>query len=491
MDPRTDPTSSPPVEDLAARLVAFAGALRAKGLRVGTSEVVDAGQVATVLGLQDRALLREGLASALVRRGGQREVFDTTFDLFFPSGVGARTAVDEHEGPIDRDDLRDLLVMALADGDLRTLEQVAELAVDALGAVGVPGTGSAGWSAFQTLDRLAPQTLVAPAQGLRAEGGSGGKGDSGTGGHAPGPRREGAAGPAGGTDDHPFTDRLEREEIRRLVAAFRHMVASEARRRTAESRGRDVILRHAVRSAPEHVDFLTANRQQLEELRLAVGPLARRLATRLSARRRAGHRGRIDVRRTMRRALSTGGVPIVPVHARPRPGRPELLLLCDVSGSVAGFSAFTMLLVRALSDQFSRVRVFAFVNATAEVTSIVKDGGDLAERIAAEATVTSWHTSSDYGEAFADFAEHHLDAVGPRTSVLVLGDARNNNQPLSLPVLAAIGDRAQNVFWLNPDHPSRWGLGDSVAPEYARVVPMHACSTIAELESFIGRLLPT
>jgi uncharacterized protein with von Willebrand factor type A (vWA) domain len=472
-------------------LVAFADALRDKGLRVGTSEVVDAGQVATVLGLQDRGLLREGLASALVRRGGQREVFDTTFDLFFPSGVGASAAVDEHEGPLDREDLRDLLVMALADGDLRTLEQVAELAVEALGAVGAQGTGSEGWSAFQTLDRLAPQTLVAPALGLRGDeqgegGGSGpgaqGQGRGGSGGSDQGSGGDGAA---------PFTDRLERDEIRRLVEAFRQMVTSEARRRTAETRGRDIILKHAVRSTPEHVDFLSANRQQLEELRVAVGPLARRLATRLSARRRAARRGRIDVRRTMRRALTTGGVPIVPVHARPRPGRPELLLLCDVSGSVAGFSAFTMLLVRALSDQFSRVRVFAFVNTTAEVTHIVKDGGDLADRIASEARVTSWHTSSDYGEAFADFAEHHLEAVGPRTSVLVLGDARNNNQPLGLPALAAISERARRTFWLNPEHPSRWGLGDSVAPEYARVVPMHACSTIAQLETFVGRLLPT
>ncbi len=482
-------------EDLAGRLVAFATALRSKGMQVGTSEVVDAGQVATVLGLEDRPLLREGLAAALVRRGGQREVFDMTFDLFFPSGVGASASVAEHDGPLDTEDLRDLLVMALAEGDLRTLEQLAELAVDALGTVGTPGTGSTGWSAFQTLDRLAPQTAIARALALRGAGGEGasgqGQGGSGSGQGAGGPQGPGAQSGGGDAADAPFTDRLERDEIRRLVEAFRQMVASEARRRTAESRGRDTILRHAVRSTSEHVDFLSANRQQLEELRVAVGPLSRRLATRLSARRRASQRGRIDVRRTMRKALSTGGVPIVPVHARPHPGRPELVLLCDVSGSVAGFSAFTMLLVRALSDQFSKVRVFAFVNATAEVTDIVKDGGDLAERIAAEARVTSWHGSSDYGEAFADFAEHHLDAVGPRTSVLVLGDARNNNQPLGLPALAAVADRARRTFWLNPEHPTRWGLGDSVAPEYAQVVPMHACSTIAQLEAFVGRLLPT
>lgn len=471
-------------EDLAARLVAFAGALRSKGLRIGTSEVVDAGQVATVLGLQDRALLREGLAAALMRRSGQRDVFDMTFDLYFPAGVGVSASVAEHEGPVDAQDLRDLLAMALADGDLRTLEQVAELAVDALGVVGSAGTRTEGWSAFQTLDRLAPQTAIAAALGIRGSGGPGSGSASGSG------SGQGSAAQPPAPAEVPFADRLERDEVRRLVEAFRQMVAAEARRRTAESRGRDVVTRHAVRATSDHIDFLSANRQQLEDLRTAVGPLARRLATRLSARRRAARRGRIDVRRTMRRAMGTGGVPIVPVHARPHPGRPELVLLCDVSGSVAGFSAFTMLLVRALSDQFSKIRVFAFVNATAEVTDIVKDGGDLADRIAQEARVTSWHTSSDYGEAFADFATTHLEAVGPRTSVLILGDARNNNQPLGLPALAAVVDRARRTFWLNPEHPSRWGLGDSVAPEYAEVVPMHACSTIEQLESFIGRLLP-
>ncbi len=477
-------STAPAPDDATERLVGLVGALRSKGLRVGTSEAVDAGQVMTVLGLHDRSLLREGLAAALVRRGGQREVFDMTFDLFFPAGIGSAQSVQDHDGPVDVQDLRDLLAMALAEGDPRTLEQVAELAVESLGEVGTPGNATQGWSAFQTLDRLAPQTAIAAAVGLR--GGGAGQGQAqgqGTGaGHGGAP-----GGPAAEPD---FADRLTREEIRRLVEAFRQMVSSEARRRTAETRGRDVVARHAVRTTSEQVDFLSANRQQLEELRTTVTPLARRLATRISARRRAARRGRIDVRRTMRRSLDTGGVPIRPVFARPHPGRPELVLLCDVSGSVAGFSAFTMLLVRALSDQFSRIRVFAFVNATAEVTDLIKDGGDLAARIASEAKVTSWHTSSDYGEAFADMVEHHLDAIGPRSSVLILGDARNNNQASGVAALATIEDRSRRTFWLNPEHPSRWGLGDSIAPEYAAVVPMHQCSTVEQLETFVGRLLP-
>lgn len=480
--------TAPVHEDLAGRLVAFVGALRSKGIPAGTSESVDAAAVVEVLGLDDRRQLREGLAAALVRRGGQREVFDMTFDLFFPAGTGTRQSVldqalddSDGDGLFDVEDIRDLLAMALAELDLRTMEQVAELAVDALGEVGTPGTNTAGWSAYQTLDRLQPQTLIARALQQRGSGGAGGSSQGQGTGQGQGPSQTSVA------------DRLAREEVRRGVEAFRQMVAAEARRRTAEVRGRDVVTRHAVRQGSGQVEFLSANRQQLEELRSTVRPLARKLATRLAIRRKRARRGRIDIRRTLRRSMGTGGVPLRPAFAPPHPARPELVLLCDVSGSVAGFSSFTMLLVQALSGQFSKVRVFAFVNAMAEVTDLVKDPSnttDLGRRIAEEARITKWHTSSDYGEALGDFVADHLAAVGPRTSVLVLGDARNNNQDPNLSALHAIASRAKRTFWLNPEHETRWGLGDSVAPQYADVVEMHECRTVDQLSAFVTRLLP-
>lgn len=465
---------SPERQDLAGRLVEFVAALRSKGIPAGTSETVDAAAVIEVLGLGDRGHLREGLAAALVRRGGQRDVFDMTFDLYFPAGVGAPQAALEKDDDFDLADLRDLLAMALAENDLRTLDQVAEIAVDLLGQVGVPGTQTSGFSAFQTLERLQPQTLVVQALQQRGQGG-GGQGQG-----------QGSGGSQG-----QFTDRLERDEVRQNVERFRAMVAGEARRRTAEIRGRDVVTRHAVRPGTDRIDFLSANQHQLEELGRTVKPLSRKLATRLAARRRKASRGRIDIRRTVRRSMSTGGVPMHPVLAKPHPTRPELVLLCDVSGSVSGFSSFTMLLVQALSEQFSKVRVFAFVNAMDEVTDLVKDDrDDLAGRIAREAHITKWHTSSDYGEAFADFRADHLAAIGPRTAVLILGDARNNNQDPKLDVLHEISERARRTFWLNPEASMRWGLGDSVAPAYADVVEMHECCNVDQLTAFVTRLLP-
>jgi len=457
-------------DDLAGRLVEFVTALRSKGIPAGTSETVDAAAVIEVLGMGERSQLREGLAAALIRRGGQREVFDMVFDLYFPAGVGASQTVRELDEEFDVDNLRDRLAMALADNDLRALEQIAQIAVELLGQVGTPASPNGGYSAYQTLGRLRPQTLLVQA----LEQGGQGSGSIGVGDLA-----------------RAFADRLQRDEIRQTIELFREMVATEARRRTAEVRGRDAVTRHAVRSGTDRVDFLSASKQQLEELARTVQPLSRKLATRLAARRRLHRRGRIDIRRTLRRSMSTGGVPMHPAYAKPHPSRPELVLLCDVSGSVAGFSGFTMHLVQALSGQFSKVRVFAFVNAMAEVTDLVReDSDDLAARIQRDAPITKWHTSSDYGEAFGDFRADHMSAIGPRTAVLILGDARNNNQDPNLQALHEINERSRRTFWLNPEATMRWGIGDSVAPQYAEVVEMHQCSNVEQLTRFITRLLP-
>ncbi|MFF9275787.1 VWA domain-containing protein [Streptomyces griseosporeus] len=446
--------------DVAARLAGFVGALRAHGVRVGTAETVDAARAVGALGLADRALLREGLAATLLHTTGQRQLFDAVFDLYFPRAVGAPDGE-----PAGREELRERLAAALAANDTALLGRLAVEAVDALGGYGT-SPGSGGWSSYQTLERLRPQTLLARVRDdVRARGGGAG-----------------------------FAGRLLEEEIRRRIEEFRGQVAAEARRRVAERRGRDEIARRAVATTADRVDFLYAGKDRLAELRRTVQPLARKLATRLAARRRRAARGTIDLRRTLRGSLSTGGVPVRPVLRRRRPARPELVLLCDVSGSVAGFSDFTMLLVQALHDQFSKVRVFAFVNRIDEVTGLlthgVADAEGLSGRIRAEARLTGWHGSSDYGVALGEFAERYGAAVGPRTTVFVLGDARTNMADPNLPALRRIASQARRVYWLNPEPRAQWGTGDSAAPEYAGLVEMHECRTARQLGTLVGRLLP-
>ncbi|MBQ0995547.1 VWA domain-containing protein [Streptomyces sp. RK62] len=445
---------------VAERLTSLVGALRAHGVRIGTGESVDAARAVEALGLADRELLREGLAATLLHGTGQRQVFDPVFDLYFPRGVGG-----PEQPAAGREDLRERLAEALAADDRALMLRLAAEAVDGFGGYG-SAPESDGWSSYQTLERLRPQTLMARVRDdVRARGGTSG-----------------------------FTDRLLEDEIRRRIDAFRAMVAAEARRRVAERRGRDEIARRAVRPTADRVDFLFAGRDQLAELRRTVQPLARKLATRLAARRRRASRGSIDLRRTLRGSLSTGGVPMRPVLRRRRPARPELVLLCDVSGSVSGFSDFTMLLVQALHDQFSKVRVFAFVNRVDEVTGLLERGAadpeGLAARIQSDAGVTGYHGSSDYGMALGEFAERYEAAVGPRTTVFVLGDARTNMSDPNLPALRGIARRARRVYWLNPEQRSRWGTGDSAAPSYAELVEMHECRTARQLSALVGRLLP-
>ncbi|HEY9368477.1 vWA domain-containing protein [Streptomyces sp.] len=470
---------------VADRLTGLVQALRAHGLGIGPGETVDAGQALEVLGFTDRERMREGLAATLLHQEGHRALFDRVFDLYFPRGVGIPDGPQPDAGTPDTAELRDRLVAALAAGDQALLGQLAAEAVGALGGFGST-PGADGWSSYQTLNRLRPETLLVRVRAaVRAEraGRSGGGGGSGRGGGSRG--SEGTA---------EFTDRLEDDEIRRRIEAFRERVRTEARRRVAERQGTDRVARRAVGGTAESVDFLLAGRAQLDELRRTVRPLARKLATRLAARRRKAARGSIDLRRTLRGSLSTGGVPMRPVLRRRRPGRPELVLLCDVSGSVAGFANFTMLLVQALHDQFSKVRVFAFVNRVDEVTRLVArasaDPAGLGERVLAEATLTSWHGQSDYGTALGEFAERYADAVGPRSVVFVLGDARTNMSDPNLPALKTIADRARRVYWLNPEQPALWQTGDSVALTYAGLVEMHPCRNARQLGELIARLLP-
>ncbi|MEO6880940.1 MAG: VWA domain-containing protein, partial [Mycobacteriaceae bacterium] len=220
---------------------------------------------------------------------------------------------------------------------------------------------------------------------------------------------------------------------------------------------------------------------------------ARRLASRLAARRRRSRRGAIDLRRTLRRSMSTGGVPVRLERRKPRPGRPELVILCDVSGSVAGFSHFTLLLVSALREQLSRVRVFAFVDTTDEVTEFFAPGADLASamaRMSSEARLVAFDGHSDYGNALGDFAEGWSETLTGRASLIVLGDARTNYRDPNLAVLRRLATTARHAHWLNPEPRAQWGTGDSAADQYASVVEMHECRNAEQLAEVIARLLP-
>jgi hypothetical protein len=452
-------------------LEGFTGALREAGVPAGTSEVIDATRVLGAIDLLDRPQLRAGLAAALVKRPVHRPAFDLLFDLWWPPVVGEPLDLTERRddesgepGEPDLDALRDELRQLLLDGDDEALRRFARLAVAELGHAGAqPGRQS--WFTYRVLRALSPETLIASMLDALL-----------------------AGEPRGG-----LAEQVARQRLQERIAALRAYVEAEVRRRVAEERDRDQVARSAVPPLADQVDFLRAQREELAAMRRTVHPLARRLASRLAARRRLGREGRLDVRRTLRASLGTGGVPVETHHRPRRVHKPELVVLCDVSGSVAGFAHFTLMLTAALREQFSRVRAFAFIDTCDEVTRLFGPGADLADsvrRLAAEADLVAYDGHSDYGNALRVFVDRFPDAVGPKTSLLVLGDARTNYRNPGIALLKGLVDRSRHAYWLNPEPLREWGSGDSMAYRYGEVIEMIECRNVAQLTDFVGRLLP-
>jgi uncharacterized protein with von Willebrand factor type A (vWA) domain len=455
---------------LLATHIAFLEALRGAGVPVSLAEDLDAIAAFSVLDWGERETIRQGYAATLVKRQSQRPTFETLFDLYFPrlvgDGVGEAdggSAAGGDAGGRDNADaldaLRERLAGALVSGDEQELRRLAAEAVGRFGAMRGRGPGLSSWSAYTTLRRLAPQDLVdRVVDALLAQ---------------------------GRVDDEA------RRAADRRVGSFTRMVEADARRRIAAEKGPDHVAQVAVRPTLDQLDFTSARKADLVEMRREIYPLARRLASRMARERHARRRGPLDFRRTVRASLSTGGVPLTTHHKPKRPHRTELVVLCDVSGSVASFAQFTLMLVYALSEQFSKVRAFTFVDQVHEVTDVFRPGADLNDVLTELASRTSraalWGRTN-YGRAFTTFAEEYGDALGPRSSLLVLGDARSNYSDLSVPVLRDLASRARHAHWLNPEHPRHWDTGDSAAGAYGAVVPMVECRNLAQLGEFVHDL---
>ncbi|KAB7754138.1 vWA domain-containing protein [Mycolicibacterium mucogenicum] len=476
---RTPPQPLAP-QGIPGHLVGFVEALRKVGINVGPSETVDAGRVMATLGLGDRMVLREGLACAVLRRPDHRETYNALFDLWFPAAMGDRAVLelDDDEDPENRPDrippedvegMRSALIDLLSDADMANLDDrlmamIAQI-VDAYGKYN--SSRGPSYSSYQALKAMGLDQLE-------------------------GKLLAGLLAPYG-DEPTPTQGQIAKAIAAKRISQLRHMVESETKRRTAEQIGRDHVQTYGIPQLAENVEFLRASGEQLRQMRNVVAPLARTLATRLAARRRRSHAGQIDLRKTLRKSMSTGGVPIDVVLKKPHPARPELVVLCDVSGSVAGFSHFTLMLVHALRQQFSRVRVFAFIDTTDEVTELFGPDADLAvavQKITREAAVYTRDGHSDYGHAFVSFLDKWPNALSPRTALLVLGDGRNNYRNPQADLLAHMVGASRHAHWLNPEPKHLWGSGDSATAKYQDVITMHECRSAKQLASVIDNLLP-
>jgi len=469
------------------RLGDFIGELRAAGIPVSMSEHVDAARALGVIDLGDRELLRATLAATLVKDGDHLPVFNAAFDVFFSvrslasieeeldeTSTDKRSAANSSgpgrsrgqgaggAGELSAGELAELLFRAMLAGDLEAMRFGAREAVARYAGM-EPGRPVGGtYYLYRTLRNLDVEALERRLfEAARLEPGE-------------------------------LAERLARDDARVRVEQLKAALEREIRERLVEDRGAEALAKSVRKPLPEDLDVMHANREEMAQLERALRPLSRKLAVRLARKRRHRRRGPVDLRHTVRRSLSTGGVPIDLRFKPPRPAKPEIFVVADVSGSVASFARFTLHLVHAISSQFSKVRSFVFVDGLDEVThlfEVAEDPADAVARINAEADVVAFDGHSDYGRALTTFHERYAPSLTKRSTVLILGDARNNYHQAHAELLAALRYRAKAVYWLNPEPTGYWNSGDSIVAQYApycdRVVE---CRTLRQLEAFVGEL---
>jgi uncharacterized protein len=444
-----------PPRSLEAALLGFFRRLRDARVPVSMVEVLDAFECLRHVDLADRTQFRAALFTTLVKRPEDQQAFHVLFDVCFPltRAPTAATSAPAGNGHAPRepgqtdapsaaeapappsDELLRALLDALRHDDEAAMRTLAGLAVDRFGGLEAQPGSTERYYLYRILRQVELYRLLAMALG---------------------------------DDDPDGAARHGREELASRIEEFRRLLAEQVRHRLSATVGAEQAAELYRGRQLEDVDFLGANAGQLRELRQAVRPLARKLAARAAQKRRLKRRGRLDVRRTVRRSLSSGGVPVDPAFRAVRASKPDLYVLADVSGSVIEFAKFTLSLLHAMNEEFAKMRSFAFVDGIDEVTGILDEGGhrmDLRGAFA-RARVVAADGHSDYGSVFAGFAERYGADIDARSTLIVMGDARNNYRRPGLETLRGLRERARRLYWLNPEPRADWDTTDSIMSVY-------------------------
>jgi uncharacterized protein with von Willebrand factor type A (vWA) domain len=455
-------TPAVPVSELVLRLIVLAvGHLRDRGLAVSSSEAIDAARGLTLVDLTSHVQVGAALRATLAKDAAAAAALDQLLDRLLPAQRPARRTPKAAgtDGPPPAD-----LAQAIHRADAGRVLDLASEAIDrfaGLPKVDTDGTRSVRHHTARVLRGIGLDGLLRQLLALRRDEGGG-------------PRSE-------------TERRMEAAEAEAAVRALADMIEKIISKRAEVSA--------PVSPASEAVELadlpiLTAAADELDALRRAVRPLARRIAARLGRRRKRGH-GSLDMRRTIRASMSSGGVPLTPSLHRRRPTRPDLAVLCDVSGSVAQFAPFTLALLHALSDEFRHVRSWAFIDGIVEVTDLLQDSRGMldARTLLTRQGLVHDDGRSDYAEALAAFRRRWPDAVTPRTTVLIVGDARSHHRRPAIAELTDLKAAARHVFWFNPEPAADWDEDDSLASAYrAQVDAMHEVATMRQLGDAITAL---
>ena len=467
-----------------SNLVDFIQVLRSHDIRVSPAETLDAVAVTATLGYSDRNLLRDGLAMTLAKTPAEEVIFLDCFDRFFQQDLADFSSSDM---PSDQDDNKDL------DSTDNTAAQTEDFSASQLSALELASeTNPSLESLLQTplMQNLLNNnrnelTLAINAAAQRVD------------------LQKIQMFTQKGQFTRRILDAMGEEQVRNAVIELER---AESPALAVLQRYRD-ILRQQVRDYVEREyllhaegktqqfmdDILSKTRLNniehiyLHKVHELIRKMAKKLASRHSHKRRRLKRGQLNMAKTLRKGIPNDGVMFNTFWRQVKKEKPQILAVCDVSGSVAAYSKFLLLFLYSLQDILPKVRSFAFSSHLGEVSTYFDD---YPVEKAIELVNWKYGGSTDYGNSLMDFSKLALDDINSNTTVIILGDARNNNGDPKLDILQRIFQRARQVIWLNPESRRAWGSGDSEMLRYQSACHFSAeCNNLKQLERIVDQLL--
>lgn len=442
-------------------VLALVERLRDGDVAVSTSEVLDATRALTAVDITQRSRVRSVLRACLVKDSTHDVLFRRAFDAVFPRMPAARdpaAPTGAQSGGSSKDDGSDVLdevVRALHDGDEQAIDHALDEAIERFGSWADDGR-----SAAHHTQRVLRRMNVPDLYRRYLEGEQG---------------------------ETAFDRAVDELEARKAMEQMGRRMEDRLAGRLREGDGVRLQQLEDMQDRP----LLRAGADELVAMRMAMRPLARTLAARMGAKRRRGGAG-LDMRRTIRASMGFGGVPVQPVLRRRRPTKPDLVILCDVSGSTAQFAPFTLTLLHALHEEFRRVRSFVFIDGIVEITGLLESSPGVLDprHLLSRHGLVVKDGRSDYARAFTTFLARWGEAVTAKTTVIVAGDARSHDRESATAIIAELNHRARRFYWLNPEPKREWDTIDSRASEYAgHCTGTFEVSTIRQLTAAVTQIL--
>lgn len=465
------------------KFIEFTHLLRENGLKVSAAENMDTLAAVGLIGIRDRLILKDILRATLVKRVVDIPVYDELFDLFFTglgeiikqAGAATMGAMEMTEEEFQK--FLEQLEQTLKDMGSELSELAKALLLNNTGQLERMLREAAQGANLQEMQRSFQEGQFANALAQMLGFGQ--------------LTRELA-----NLKDALQQAGLSPEQVERLMAYvdrrlhdLAHMVRSFVR---AELEKRDPQVREQqkMRSLADK-SFYYLTEDEIRKMKEAVGKLAHRLKHVIAIRRKRSKRGRFDLQQTLRKNLQYGGVPFQIVLDKKKKEKPQVVIMCDVSDSVRNVSRFMLQFVYSVQDLYSRVRSFIFVADLGDVTRLFEENEvHSAIDLALRGNIINIYAHSDFGRAFRTFHRDHLSVINKRTTVIVLGDARNNYNLPHEWVLRDIRQRAKQIIWLNPESKLTWGFGDSEMDRYAPYCDLvEECRNLNQLYRVIDKLV--